>query len=194
MAVDEAALAESLITLLSRVDLPPATDQQQLLDRLDEVLRAATEVLRVDSVGLMLLDEHDALHVVGTTDDAASALEAAQLELRIGPAIDCLGTGRSVGVADLAASADYARVRDWLTDRPDPPATGVRSVLSAPVLVRGETVGTLNALHRTPQRWDAAQVRAVEAYAGLIGVLLRLGAADPTGRGATFPTGPPGAA
>jgi hypothetical protein len=157
-------LTSSLITL------PPATDQQGLLD------------------------DHDALRVVGTTDDAAAALEAAQLELRIGPAIDCLRTGRCVGVDDLAASTDYARVWDWLTTRPDPPATGVRSVLSAPVPVRGETVGTLNALHHTPQSWDAAQVRAVEAYAGLLGVLLRLGAATPAGRGSTLPTGPPGEA
>jgi hypothetical protein len=62
------------------------------------------------------------------------------------------------------------------------------------VPVRGETVGTLNALHHTPQSWDAAQVRAVEAYAGLLGVLLRLGAATPAGRGSTLPTGPPGEA
>jgi GAF domain-containing protein len=191
MAVDEAALTASLITLLGRVDLPPSTDEQQLLDRLDEVLRATTQVLRVDSVGLMLLDGHDALRVVGTTDDAAASLEAAQLELRIGPAIDCLGSGRSVSVDDLATGADYAPVWNWLTTRPQPPATEVRSVLSAPVPVRGETVGTLNALHHTPQSWDAAQVRAVEAYAGLIGILLRLGAAVPTDGGSTLPTGRP---
>jgi GAF domain-containing protein len=191
MAVDEAAFTASLITLLARVDLPPSTDQQQLLGRLDEVLRATTLVLGVDSVGLMLLDDSDALRVVGTTDDAAAALEVAQLELRIGPAIDCLRTGRCVSVDDLATGADYPAVWNWLTSHPRPPASDVRSVLSVPVPVRGETVGTLNALHHAPQSWDTAQVRAVEAYAGLIGILLRLGAAIPTDRGSTLPTGPP---
>jgi GAF domain-containing protein len=188
MAVDEAALTASLITLLSRADLPSPLGERQLLDRFDEVFRASTQVLGVDSVGLMLLDGRDALRVVGATDDAGAALEAAQVHLRTGPAIDCLATGRTVAVDDLATSTDYAPVWEWLTRSGEAPQ--VRSVLSAPVPVNGETVGTLNALHRAPQSWESAQVRAVQAYAGLIGIQLRLGAAVRTD-GAAHRSDPP---
>jgi GAF domain-containing protein len=187
MAVDEAALTASLITLLSRADLPSPIGERQLLDRFDEVFRATTQVLRIDSAGLMLLDDRNVLRIVGTTDEAGAALEAAQVHLRSGPGIDCLATGRTVAVDDLATSTDYAPVWEWLTRAGEAP--DVRSVLSAPVLVSGETVGTLNALHRSPQSWESAQVRAVQAYAGLIGIQLRLGAAARTD-GAARPSDP----
>jgi GAF domain-containing protein len=188
MALDEAALTTTLITLLSRADLPSPTGEQQLLDRFAEVFRATTQVLGIDSAGLMLLDDRDELRVVGATDDAGAALETAQLDLRTGPAIDCLATGRTVAVDDLATSTDYTPVWEWLTRAGEAPQ--VRSVLSAPVPVNGETVGTLNALHRSPQSWDSAQVRAVQAYARLIGIQLRLGAATRTG-GAVRRSDPP---
>jgi hypothetical protein len=47
--------------------------------------------------------------------------------------------------------------------------------MSAPVRVRGTVTGTLNALRRRPERWSADQVRAIEAYGNIVGVLLRLG-------------------
>jgi hypothetical protein len=43
-------------------------------------------------------------------------------------------------------------------------------------------VGTLNAFRSEPQRWMSEQTRAVEAYAGIIGVLLRLGARQADGK------------
>jgi GAF domain-containing protein len=55
-------------------------------------------------------------------------------------------------------------------------ADPARAVLSAPVRVRGSVTGTLNALFRRPESWSGDQAQAVEAYAKVIGVLLRLGA------------------
>jgi hypothetical protein len=138
------------------VDLPPQSDQQSS-DRLGEVLGAATQVLGVDSVGLMLLDEHDALRVVGTTDAASAALEAAQLQLHRGPAIDCVRSGRRIAVAGLAASAGYAAVWQWLQTPPDQSGDGGSAV--RPASGGAEAGSVLSVDHgvrrapRRPGRW-----------------------------------------
>jgi hypothetical protein len=44
--------------------------------------------------------------------------------------------------------------------------------------VYGEIVGTLNALRLSPLHWSTEHVRAVEAYAGIVGVLIRLGSQE----------------
>jgi GAF domain-containing protein len=183
MAVDNAAFTSSLITLLDRADVPLRAGEEDVQARLADVLSAATGVLGVDSVGLMMLDGDDVLRVVGVSDAAAAAIEGAQQRLRVGPGVDCVRSGETVTVDDLSASTEYAAVWEAVRDRPDGASgAGVRSVLSAPVRVRGETVGTLNALHRDPQRWHESQVRAVAAYASVIAILLRLEAATQTGR------------
>jgi GAF domain-containing protein len=178
MPVDAGALASSLQKLLSTVDVPPTAPRQELGQRIGEVLSAASEVLGVRSVGLMLLDDADALRVVGVSDEIVAALEAAQQRLGVGPAIDSLRTSRTVAVDDLAESPRHRELWRWLRDGAQTPGAGVaRAVLSAVVRVRGEVVGTLNAMQTDPQRWSPDQARAVQAYADIIGVLLRLGRA-----------------
>jgi hypothetical protein len=178
MPVDAGALASSLQKLLSTLDVSPTAPRQELGQRLGEVLSAASEVLGVASVGLMLLDDADALRVVGVSDPVVAALETAQQRLGVGPAIDSLRTGRTVAVDDLAESRPHRELWRWLQDGAPTPDAGVaRGVLSAVVRVRGEVVGTLNAVQTDPQRWSPEQARAVQAYADIIGVLLRLGRA-----------------
>lgn len=69
-----------------------------------------------------------------------------------------------------------------LDEGPSAPAgervPAVRAVLSVPVRVREQVVGTLNALRAQTTRWTTTDVRAVEAYAGIVGVLLRLGSQE----------------
>jgi GAF domain-containing protein len=181
MPVDQRALASTLQALLSTLDPPAGMDGQDLVQYLDRVLRAAQEVLGVDGVGLMLLDERDRLRVVGASDAAGAALERGQQQIGAGPAIDCIRAAATVTVVDVADRVDYAALWHWLR-RESGVADVPRAVLSAPVRVEGTTVGTLNALRLRPERWTAEHAQAVEAYAGIIGVLLRLGARRSDGR------------
>jgi GAF domain-containing protein len=108
-------------------------------------------------------------------------LERGQQLLGIGPAIDTHRTGRSVTVDDLTRNTDYAPLSHLLHGSPDEPAAlpggaGVRAVLSAPITIRGEVIGTLNGIRARPTPWTAQDIRAAQAYAGILGVLLRLGA------------------
>ncbi|MGK5677719.1 GAF domain-containing protein [Actinoplanes sp. URMC 104] len=180
MPVDQLALSLTLQSLLRVVDLPAATDGAALIGHLNRVLDATQDVLQIDGAGLLLRDGNNGLRMVGASDAAGAALEQGQLEVDQGPAIDCVATGAVVAVTDLAES-DYADLWAWLEARnADGNGPGVRAVLSAPVRVAGDVVGTLNALRSRSGRWSADEVRAVEAYGGLIGVLLRLqaGTAD----------------
>ncbi len=178
MPVDSGALASSLQKILSTLDVPPTAPRQELGQRIGDVLSAASEVLGVGSVGLMLLDDAGALRVVGVSDQVVAALEVAQRRLGVGPAIDSLRTSRTVAIDDLAESPAHRELWRWLRDGAQSPDAGVaRAVLSAVVRVRGDVVGTLNAVQTDPQRWSPDQARAVQAYADIIGVLLRLGRA-----------------
>ena len=179
MPVDRDALVDSLQTLLAAVDLPDRADDRVLSERLDRVMASATQVLQVDGVGLMLLDEQDSLRVAGASDEVSAALEHSQQRLGEGPGIDCVRFDRTVAVEDLGTSPQYAAVWRWLRQYAENDGGSetpvVRAVLSVPVRVHGAIVGTLNALRLEPVRWGSDHVRAVEAYAGIVGVLIRLG-------------------
>jgi GAF domain-containing protein len=150
------------------------------VEHLDRVTEAAKYVLRVDGVGLLRLDEHDQL-CLGASNAASAALERGQQQLDAGPAIECVRSAATAMVSDLASHLDYASLWQWLDDsskspsQPDGPPSP-RAVVSAPIRVRGSVTGTLNVLGLRPESWSADQVQAIEAYANIIGLLLRLAA------------------
>ena len=137
---------------------------------LAHTVQVAVDVLRVDSVGLMLLDEHGTLQAVGFTDDPAAVLEATQARVRQGPGLDTMDTATSVAVADLANVAAYAALWAGVS------ASGLRAVLSCPIWAGGAVVGNLNAARRTPHAWTADEIREAEAYAKVVGLILDLAA------------------
>jgi GAF domain-containing protein len=171
MPLDHHALAASLSALNAAAGPPTIVDRRTLEDRLAEVLTAACDMLDVDSMGLMLLDDAGVLRVAGASDPPAIALERVQQRLSEGPGVDCVRRGDTVAVDDLSGSDAYADV--WAALEP----IAARAVLSVPVCVGESVAGTLNALGTRPRRWTADSIRATEAYAGVIAVLLRLSAA-----------------
>jgi GAF domain-containing protein len=178
----DAALASSLVELLSGLDAADLLVEQHLLGRLEQVVAAAEVVLGVDRVGLMLLDEHDRLQVVAASDTASTRLERGQQQLGVGPAIDSLRTAQPVAVPDLAAGPggeqpQYAPLWAWLQHGDGVSVEAlVRSVLAVPVRARGQVVGTLNLARGRPGGWSERQLAACQAYADVIGVLLTLSA------------------
>jgi len=171
MPLDHHAFEASLTALNAATDHPGIADRRSLEDRLGQVIAVACELLPVDGMGLMLLDDSGVLRMAGASDPGAVALERVQQRLGHGPGIDCVRGGTTVAVDDLARSDTYAPVWAAL------PTDAARAVLSVPVRVGESVAGTLNALGRRPQHWAADSVRAAEAYAGVIAVLLRLSAA-----------------
>lgn len=170
MSIDDLGFERALGQLLALAGRSTRVGGANLPARLEQVVDAATDVLRVRSVGLMLLDEDDRPRVAAATDGAAAALEAAQVRHQVGPGIDCMRRGAEVVVPDLLAVDDYAAL---VAELEDPP---VRAVLASPVRVGGSVIGNFNALAPAPYDWTRTQVRANTAYAAMIGLALGLSA------------------
>lgn len=166
MAISPDDLANALYSLAE--GLRGVGPSRPLTAPLAEVVTAAQAMLEADCVGLLLLDEHDQLRTTATTGPAARALEAAQVELSVGPGVDVIAAGRVVAVTDLAAVPAYARL--WRRVEPD----GVRAVLSAPVTVDGETIGNLNIIKRRPFAWAAESVAGAGAFGDVVAAMLNL--------------------
>lgn len=171
VSVDEAALVRALPPMLQLLGPSSGPTQQELLARMQEVVEAAVTVLRVDSVGLILLDEDDRPRVAAATNESAWDLEQAQAEYGEGPGIDSLRTGEPVAVDDLSEADDYPRLREHLA------GTEVRAVLSSPIRVNQSIVGNFNSIVHEAHDWTMAQRRANGAYADVVGLALRVSAA-----------------
>ena len=137
---------------------------------LAHTVQVGVDVLRVDSVGLMLLDEKGTLQAVGFTDDRASVLESTQVRVGQGPGLDTMDTCVTVAVADLAVVPAYAALWAGVS------GNGLRAVLSCPIWAAGAVVGNLNAARRRPHTWTADEIREAEAYAKVVGLILDLAA------------------
>jgi len=188
--MNDEGLTQALLRLLDGLDGGTLTVHDRVLDRIERALSAAGEVLGVDRVGLMLLDEHDELVAVGASDAASDRLEHVQQRLGVGPGWDAMSTGQPVAVADLAAPPgehrDYTAVWRALQDTDISDRNGsligtsaascVRAVLSVPVRSHGGMVGNLNAISEHGGPWTQRKIRAVQAYADVIGTLLTLSA------------------
>jgi GAF domain-containing protein len=124
----------------------------------------------VDSVGVMLLDDHDRARQVGTTDEVSALLETGQIESGEGPGIDSLRTGETVATEDLSEPGRYPQLWRRLA------GSGVRAVLSSPIRLDHAVIGNLNATLGRRHNWTAAQRRANQAYADVIGLALRASA------------------
>lgn len=161
MRIDPDLLAASVERLesLQPTDVEPV----ELLRR---VVDAAADLFSVDGVGLMVLDEDEALRYVATTDEAARVLEAAQQDVGEGPCLDALVLGVVVTADELATDPRYRALAPLVVPH------GVGAVLGVPVRVGGATVGTLNAYHREAHPWEDPEIGALRAYAGVIEAML----------------------
>jgi len=176
MTVSSADLVETPFRPAGAATVPsPAADHLAMsrsspAAALAQTVQVAVDVLRVDSVGLMLLDEHGTLQAVGFTDDQASVLDTTQVRVGQGPGLDTMDTAATVAIADLAVIPGYAALWAGVS------GIGLRAVLSCPIWAAGAVVGNLNAARRRPHTWTADEIREAEAYAKVVGLILDLAA------------------
>jgi hypothetical protein len=162
MPLDALQLLTDLERLLAGVDLARGRLEHQL----ESAATMAAKVFGADGAGLMLRVD-GRLRMVGASNDAGRALERVQEELGQGPGIDATAQREVIGVADLNRSRwpELARALD---------GAGVRAVLSAPVWVRGRPAGNFNVFSAEAHDWDEDDVKAINAYAGVLTAYLRI--------------------
>jgi GAF domain-containing protein len=139
-----------------RAALPEADD---LLAGLLRVAEAARTVLEVDGAGLTLVHEDDPPRWVAATDAAMELLEQIQHDFGEGPYLQAYAQDRAVVVEDLGAAPTWARLGAVVGQ------LQVRAVLSVPIRLDGQPVGTLDVYSTQPRAWTTHELEAVGEFA-----------------------------
>ena len=160
MPINPADLARSL-GALDTLDV-----ERGLAGTLQQVLRSAKTLFDADGAGLTLVDRAGALRWARVSDQDPQAVEGDREGLAQGPCTVAFAQRAPAAVRDLSAEPDWRELAQVFFD------DGFHSALSVPVEVDGGAVGTLDIYVGTRSEWDAGEVAALQAYAGLVASLL----------------------
>jgi hypothetical protein len=152
--VDGQLLARTVGEL--RATLPQDGD---LLVGLGRVAEAARTVVGVDGTGLTLVHEDGQPRWVAVSDAAMELLEQIQHDFGEGPCLAAFAQDRVVAVEDLQSERVWDRIAAVVGQ------LQVCGVLSVPVRLADQPVGTLDVYVTQPRAWTAAEVEALGALA-----------------------------
>jgi signal transduction protein with GAF and PtsI domain len=162
MAVDGQLVARTVGEL--RATLAEAGD---LLGGLQRVVDATRTVVGVDGAGLTLAHEDGPPRWVATSDRAMELLEQIQQDFGEGPCLAAYAEDRVVAVEDLGRAPRWDRIAAVVGQ------LQVRGMVSVPVRLAGQAVGTLDAYSTSPRAWSAQEIDALGALAAVTADLVR---------------------
>jgi hypothetical protein len=166
VAIDPAALAASIARLERATAITGDGSPTGVPDPsgfVDTVVASADALFALSGVGLMFLDEDDALRYV-------AALR--RRHPRAGERPGAARRGALPGQPGAARGRPHPRPhhrRALPLRRRDRRALGVRAVLGVPVEVAGIAVGTLNVYQDRPHDWPEDEIHALRAFARVLG-------------------------
>jgi GAF domain-containing protein len=149
-----------------RATLPQDGD---LLTGLQRVVEATRTVVGVDGTGLTLAHEDGRPRWVAVSDAAMELLEQVQHDFGEGPCVAAYVEDRVVAVQDLRSELVWDRIAAVVGQ------LQVRGVLSVPVRLADQPVGTLDVYVTQPRAWTAAEVEALGALAVVTAELVSTG-------------------
>jgi GAF domain-containing protein len=164
MAVDRQLLAWTVGEL--RATLPQDGD---LLVGLGPVVEATRTVVGVDGTGLTLAHEDGQPRWVAVSDAVMELLEQVQHDMGEGPCLAAFAEDRVVAVEDLRSERVWDRLAAMVG------RLQVRGVLSVPVRLADQPVGTLDVYVSQPRAWSASEVEALGALAVVTAELVSTG-------------------
>jgi transcriptional regulator with GAF, ATPase, and Fis domain len=144
-------------------------DEYDIIDLLDHLVAYSVELLAADAAGILLADARGALHAVASSSEDAEMMELLQLQAEQGPCVDCFRSAAPVSVADLNQAADrWPRFVAAAAHQ-----ASFASVHALPLRLRGQAIGALNLLHRTPASLPEDDLALGQALADIatIGIL-----------------------
>jgi GAF domain-containing protein len=144
-------------------------DDYDVVDLLDRLVGHSVELLAADAAGIVLVDPHQQLRVMASSNEDAELMELMQLQNDQGPCLDCYRTVAQVSVADLTeASQRWPRFVDAVAQR-----GAFRAVHALPLRLRGQAIGALNLFSTRPEALRPAELALGQALADVatIGIL-----------------------
>ncbi|MCW2760822.1 MAG: hypothetical protein JWR85_1023 [Marmoricola sp.] len=159
----QARLAQRFVDLADTL-----VDDFDVVEVLDGLMSTCLDLLEVDEAGLLLNDGQGNLQRVASSNEEARLLELLQVQTREGPCFECVQTGESIVVHDIAGSS--AR---WPTFAERATADGFHSVYAFPLRLREATIGGLNLFGAQPDALDEGSRVIAKALADIatIGIL-----------------------
>jgi GAF domain-containing protein len=148
-------------------------DGPEIGDFLHQVAMLAATVVPDASVGITMRRDHE-IATVATSDEFAFALDEIQYGRGQGPCLETLHTGQPISVSDLAEDHRWGEYRIHAL------TYGVRSSLSLPLTIHGDTRGALNLYTKTPNSFGTAEAARGQAFArqAATALMIVLGNAD----------------
>ncbi|MDX8034040.1 GAF and ANTAR domain-containing protein [Lentzea sp. BCCO 10_0856] len=127
-------LAETFVELADTLvaDFDPVEFMHLLADN-------CVTTLEVDAAGILLVDHHGELQVVGASSDRARLLELFELQHRQGPCMECYLTSAPVTIASFTESPQR-----WPEFASMARAAGFGALHALPMRLREQTIGALN--------------------------------------------------
>jgi GAF domain-containing protein len=164
VTVDRQMVARTVRDL--RATLPEADD---LLSGLQRVAEATRTVLEVDGAGLTLVHEDGPPRWVAATDAAMELLEHVQHDFGEGPYLQAFAQDRAISIQDLQAAPAWTRIAAVVGQ------LHVAGVLSVPVRLASQPVGTLDVYSTQPRPWTAHELAAAAEFAAVAAELVTAG-------------------
>jgi putative methionine-R-sulfoxide reductase with GAF domain len=161
MAVDPQMVARTISEL--RAAVPETGD---LLAGLLRVAEATRTALEVDGAGLTLVHEDGLPRWVAATDAAMELLEQVQHDFGEGPCLQAYAQDQAVAVPDLRSAPVWSRI-DAVVGQ-----LHVSAVLSGPVRLAEQPIGTLDVYSTQPRAWTTHELEAMAEFAAVAGELV----------------------
>ena len=159
---DTSDLSGALTELANLMLATPSV--QQLLDN---VAQLAAAVVWPAACGITLRRDRQPV-TVASSGPLASLVDEDQYTAGEGPCLQSLRTGLVVTVTDMHAEGRWGTYRERAMDH------GVRSSLSLPLVVDGESRGALNLYSTEPRAFGSAETERAQAFAGQTATALTL--------------------
>ncbi|WP_130176698.1 GAF and ANTAR domain-containing protein [Cryobacterium sp. SO1] len=143
-------------------------ENYDVVDLLSTLVHTCTELLSVQSGGILLADGAGALELVASTSEEAETVEVMIVAAGAGPCIDCYATGSVVSIPDIATDSDrWPRFRRTALDQ------GFRAAHATPLRLHGEVIGAMNLLSTVPGVLSARDAQLAQALADVatVGIL-----------------------
>ncbi len=133
-------------------------ERPDVTDFLHQVAVLAASVIPGSSCGITMRRDHE-IATIANNDEFSVAVDEIQYGRGQGPCLEALRTDAVVAVPDLS------REDRWPDYRIHALTYGVRSSLSLPLVIDGESRGALNLYSKTPNGFGTTETAASEAFA-----------------------------
>lgn len=159
----EAQLSSAFVTLADTV-----VSGFEITEFLQTMVDTCVALFDIDAAGLMLVDAGGRLRLVASSNEAARAVEVAQLAADAGPCLESYALNRPVSVPDIEDGAGR-----WPAFAAAAAQTGLRSSYATPMRLRAETIGTVNFFAARVAAMDDVDLAAAQALTNVatIGIL-----------------------